>query len=376
MHIGVPRETLRHDYRVGLTPSVAGLLTQRGHTVLVEHDAGLEAQFLDRDYQRAGAQIAWSREEVYKRSELICRVGKLAAEDIDLLAPGVTVAGFHHLAVAGREAIERLAKLETTLIGYEVIRDPAGSLPVLLPMSEIAGKMAVHLAAYYLQNFPGGRGILLANVPGVPPPTVLVLGAGTVGRTAARQALELGAHVILVDSEMAKLRAASEALGQGLVTSLANLDRLERYTAFADVVIGAVLVPGSRAPFLVSEAMVEAMKPGSVIIDVAIDQGGCVETSRPTTHEQPTFVAHGVVHYCVPNMTANVARTASRALASAVLPCIRELADQGLETALRQHPGLAAGVYLYRGNVVSSEVAGALGLPAASLPELLGTSGE
>jgi alanine dehydrogenase len=371
MLIGIPRETRRHEHRVGLTPSAVGLLVERGHAVLVEHDAGSEARFVDRDYQRSGAQIVWSPEEVYRRADLVCRVGALGPEDIGRAKPGLAVAAFHHLAVAPREAVERLAGLSATLIAYELIRDAEGGLPVLWPMSEIAGRMAVHLAAYYLQNEAGGRGILLANVPGVPPPTVLILGAGTVGRTAAHQALDSGAHVILVDSDLGKLREVNQALAGRAATSLAHADRLARFSAIADVVIGAVLVPGSRAPYLITEAMVKAMKPGSVVIDVSIDQGGCVETSRPTTLDQPTFTAHGVIHYCVPNMTSNVARTASRALANGVVPFVLALADRGIAEALAAQPGLAAGVCLYRGRVVRREVAEVVGLQAAPLAELL-----
>lgn len=371
MDIGVPKETHRHEHRVGLTPSAVTRLTQRGHTVVVESDAGLTAHFSNQNYEAAGAQIVYSREEAYKRAEVVCRVGQLTPDELPLLRHGQTVCSWHHLAVARRELVERLLALEITLIGYEVIRDEEGGLPALWPMSEMAGRMAVHLAAYYLQNEAGGRGILLANVPGVPPPTVLILGAGTVGRTAALQALDSGAHVILVDADLRKLRDANRELGGRAVTAVADQGRLGRFTRIADVVIGAILIPGSKAPFLVTEEMVEAMKPGSVILDVSIDQGGCVETSRPTTPDQPTFTAHGVIHYCVPNMTASIARTGSRAMANAVLPYVLELADRGLDGALRALPGLAEGVYVYRGKVVKPQVGETLHLPASDLGELL-----
>jgi alanine dehydrogenase len=376
MLIGIPRETRRHEHRVGLTPSAVERLVGHGHRVFVEHEAGAAARFGDRDYQRAGGEIAWSPEEVYRRSDLVCRVGALSAPEIELLKPGLVVAAFHHLALAPREVLERLAALAVTLIAYELIRDGNGGLPVLSSMSEIAGPLAVHLGAYYLQNEAGGRGILLGNVPGVPPPTVLILGAGTVGRTAARQALDAGAHVIVVDSDLGKLREIDRALAGRAVTSLAHGERLARFSAIADLLIGAVLVPGSRAPYLVTEAMVRAMKPGSVILDVSIDQGGCVETSRPTTLDDPTFVAHGVVHYCVPNMTANVARTASRSLANAVLPHLLELADRGLEEALATRPGLAQGVCLYRGRPVQRQVGEALAVESVPLAQVLGGKGR
>jgi len=262
-------------------------------------------------------------------------------------------------------------ELELTLIGYEVIRDAEGELPVLLPFSEMGGVLAVHTAAHHLQAEMGGRGILLGNVPGVAPPTVLILGAGTAGTTAARQAVATGAHVIVVDSELTKLRELNREVAGHVVTDLSRLVRLERYVAIADVVIGAVLVPGSRCPTLITEEMVKTMKPGSVIIDLSIDQGGCMETSRPTTLDNPTFVVHNVIHFCVPNMTANIPRTASRALANASLPYIQALADQGLDQALRDDPGLAAGVYLYRGKMINARLGETLRVAVSSLDELL-----
>lgn len=235
----------------------------------------------------------------------------------------------------------------------------------------MAGQMAVHIAAHYLQNESGGRGILLGNVPGIAPPTVLILGAGSVGHSAARQAMASGAHVIVVDEELAKLRWIAKEFSGQVVTAVAGMAQLERFTRIADVVIGSVLIPGAHSPILVTEEMVKAMKPGSVILDISIDQGGCVETSRPTTLDSPTFVAHDVVHYCVPNMTANIARTASRALANAALPTIRDVSRKGLDDAVRDHPGLAAGVYMYRGKLVNDEVGATLGIPTAPLAQLV-----
>lgn len=370
MIVGVPRETHRHEHRAGLTPSAVSRLCERGHSVVVEAGAGADAHFTARDYQNAGAQVVYSREEAYRRADLVCRVGVIAGDELDLLRRGSTLCAFHHLAVAPRAIVEALLDLEVTLIGYEIIADPDGALPVLIPLSEMAGRMAVHTAAGLLQNEAGGRGILLGDVPGVPPPTVLVLGAGTVGTAAARQAIASGAHVMVVDHEMRRLRRISREI-PGVVTAVAGRGRLERFTAIADVVIGAVLVPGGRAPFLVTEAMVRAMKSGSVIVDVAIDQGGCVETSRPTALDAPTYQAHGVTHYCVPNMTADIARTASRALANAALPYLARLADLGVDEALRRDPGLAEGVYLYRGRLVQPRVGEVLGMPTARLADLL-----
>ena len=371
MNIGVPRESHRHEHRTGLTPSGVARLVRLGHTVAVERGAGAEAHFSDRDYERAGAQIVYNREEAYRRSDLVCRVGALDPSDLELVRTGSTLCGFHHLAVAPRETVERLMELEITLVGYEVVAERDGSLPVLVPMSEMAGQMAVQIAANLLQNEPGGRGILLGDVPGVPPPTVLVLGEGAVGTSAARQAAAAGAHVIVVDAELRRLRRLAAAV-PGAVTAVAGLDRLERFTAIADVVIGAVLVPGGRSPFLVTEGMVRGMKRGSVVIDVSIDQGGCIETSRPTSLPDPVFRVHDVLHYCVPNMTANIARTASRALTSAALPYVAHLAERGVERALAAEPGLARGVYLFRGAIVHARAGEALGLPRTPLEQLLG----
>ncbi len=371
MNFGVPRETRRHERRVGLTPWAVGQLVAAGNTVVVERDAGRAARFTDREYQEAGGTVVYSHEEAFGRADVVCGVGLVSAEEADLLRPGIVLCGFQHLVVAPRPIVDRLAALEITAIGYELVENAQGSRTILTAMSEMAGEMAVFTAAHYLQNEEGGRGILLSHVPGVAPPTVLVLGAGTVGRSAAARALTMGAHVIVLDEDLAKLRAVSAELGAQIVTELATADRLARYTAIADVVIGAILIPAARAPLLITEDMVREMRAGSVIIDVSIDQGGCVETSRPTTLENPVFVVHDVVHYCVPNMTANVARTASRALSDVLLRPLRALAAKGLDVGLREDPGLAAGCYLYRGKLVNEALARALGLAPASLPGLL-----
>lgn len=371
MNIGVPREVHRHEHRVGLTPFAVSRLVQQGHTVCVETKAGEQAHFHDRDYERGGAQIVYTAEEAYRRADLVCRVGMLGADDLDLLRPGSIVCGFQHLAVAPRDVVTRLIELDTTLISYELIRDDGDSRPVLVPFSEMGGRLAVQLAAHYLQIEAGGRGVLLGNLPGVPPPTVLILGAGGVGRSAARLALAMGAHVIVLDEDLKKLAELNRCVGAPVVTALAAVERLMQYTPIADVLIGAVLIPGERAPFVVTEKMVHSMKRGSVIVDVSIDQGGCVETSRPTTLDNPTFTVHGVVHYCVPNMTASIARTASRALAHAALPYLLELADKGLDRALAEDGGLAAGTSLLRGKVVQAALGHALGVAATPIARLI-----
>lgn len=371
MFIGVPKEIHRHEHRVGLTPFAVSQLVAEGHTVNVETGAGEKAHFTDRDFEEAGAQIVYGREEAYHRSELVCRISRPSTEELDLLAPGGIIAAFQHLAVIPRENVDRFMELELTMIGYDILEDDTGDFPVLNPFSEMAGQMVIPIAAHFLQAEKGGRGILVGNVPGVPPATVLIIGAGTVGHAAARSALGAGAHVLVVDEDMGNLRKLSKDLIGRPVTALATQERLSRYTEIADVVIGAVLVPGKRTPALITEDMVKKMKAGSVIIDVSIDQGGCVETSRPMTLEQPTFIQHGVVHYCVGNMTANVPRTASRVLTNAALPYVKALAEGGVKGAVRADPALARSLYLYEGKMVHAGLGEHFGIPTHNLNDLL-----
>lgn len=372
MIIGMPHETRGHEHRVGLTPFAVSKLTGLGHTVVVERGAGEDAHFSDTHYQRAGAQIVYSSEEVLRRSALVCCVGRLDREQAQFLTRGATVCGFQHLAVAGPEVVGPMRDREVTLIGYELVEDGSGEAPILVPFSEMAGHMVLQIAARYLQTEEGGRGILMGAVPCVAPPTVLVLGAGRVGHAVARHALMAGAHVIVMDSDVGKLRRLHDETNGQVVTIVAGSDRLDRFTSIADVICGSVLIPGGRSPFLVSEDMVREMKQGSVIIDVSIDQGGCIETSRPTTLADPVFETHGVLHYCVPNMTSNIARTASRALASAALPYLIELAERGPENALRDDRGLAAGCYMFKGELVHRRVGDSLDIPVTPIERLLG----
>jgi len=371
MVIGVPKEMHRHEHRVGLTPFAVAKLTHCGHSVYIERDAGQAAHFTDEAYADTGAQIVYDPSEVYGRSDLVCRFGALSPDELEYVKEGSTICGFHHLAVAPRDAVETLMKRKATLIGYEIVQDDEGQLAALWPMSELAGQMAVDMAAQLLRYESGGRGIILGTATGLPPATVVILGAGAVGSSAARFALDRGAHVLLIDNDLKKLHRVNWELGGRVVTALGGTARLERYTAIADVLIGAILIPGGRSPLLVTEEMVKAMKPGSVIIDVSIDQGGCVETSRPTTLDNPTFRVHDVVHYCVPNMTADIPRTASRAMANGALPFIMEMAEKGARQALRDNEGLGRGVYLYEGKMVNQLTGETLGIPAVPLSDLL-----
>jgi alanine dehydrogenase len=371
MKIGVPRESRSHEHRVGLTPFGVAQLREHGCEVLVQDEAGRDSHFTSEDYAEAGAAIVYQAEEIFGRADVVCKIGQPAAAEVQLMRPGTAVVGFMHLAVMPSETVRAVGEGETTVIGYETVEDEHGGHPVLSVLSEIAGQMAVHRAACLLEHESGGRGIVLGNVPGIPPPTVVVLGAGTAGWTAARTALACGAHVIVMDARMSRLRNAIGRGCAGAVTALVSPRNLSRFVPIADVLIGAVLIPGARAPFVVDEELVKAMKPGSVILDLSIDQGGCVATSRPTSYDSPTYELHGVTHFCVPTMTTNVPRTASRATTLAALPFLTQIAGEGLSAALRSNPGLARGVYVYRGKLVHGPAARALGMDVTPLMDLL-----
>lgn len=374
MIVGVPREHVPHEHRVGLTPFGVQRLASLGHTVLVESGAGEDARFADADYELAGATIIGQPEQVWSRADLICRVGSLQQPELELLREQAVVCGFHHLVVANRRTIESLRARGTTMVGYEILEDHQGRRPVLTALSEIAGKLSIQIICHLLQHEEGGRGLILGGVPGISPATVVILGAGNVGRTAARTAMALGAHVVMLDSRVEKLREAIAACGDHLVTAVATPRNLEKFTAIADALIGAVIQPGGRSPSIVTEAMVTSMKRGSVILDLAIDQGGCVETSRPTTLGEPTFTKHGIRHYCVPNITSNVPRTASRALTLSVLPILTWIAEGGIQGALHADLGLRRGIYIYQGQIVHSHLAQSIGVMAEPLEMLLGSS--
>ena len=348
MNIGVIRERGAFDRRVALTPPVARRLVGAGHTVWVETGAGDGAMFRDTEYIRSGAQIAYSPAEVIQRAELVAKISRPTAEELSLCAPGMALMAFYHLAVAGRALVDALAERQLTAIGCEIIQQDDGRLPVLAAISAIGGQMTVPIAAHLLRSSSGGRGILLGGTPGVPPARVVILGAGSVGSAAARTAAATGARVTAFDIEPRKLRRVMEQV-PGVETCLADEDAIAAAVAGADVVIGAVLVAGARTPHVVTRAMVERMQPGSAILDVSIDQGGCVETSRPTTIGEPTFVYKGVTHFCVPNFTADLGRTSSVAIAQAMLPYLLEIAGHGVDAAIERCAELARGVYTLRG---------------------------
>jgi alanine dehydrogenase len=375
MIVGIPKETLRHEHRVGLTPFGAARLGELGCAVLVEHDAGRDSHFGDADFEAAGARIVYEPDEIHARADLVCQISRVAPDQAGRMRPGAAVCGFMHAAVMPAETLRALAAREASVLGWEAVEDAGGTHPVRRALSEIAGQLAVQWAGQLLQVEAGGRGIVLGNVPGIAPATCVVLGAGTAGWTAARLALAHRAHVIVLDLEIDKLRGAAENGCEHAVTAVASERNLRRYVPIADVLLGAVAARRGRTPCLVSEDMVASMKPGSVILDLSIDDGGCVETSRPTTLDRPTFKAHGVTHFCVPNMTASVPRTASRAMSLATVPYLARIVRHGFDAAIRADAGLGLGVQLHKGKAVSEAAAAALAVPVVRIDEIPADAG-
>lgn len=363
MEIGVPKEVRDLETRVGLTPAGVLGLVQAGHKVYVERNAGAGAGFSDEDYRRAGGQIVFSAAEAYGRADIVAKVTRPAAQEHVLFRPGQTIFSFLHLTVASPDLLEALAGHEITAIAYELIENQDGVRPVLRPASQIAGRMAPIIAGHLLTSVqpPAGRGILLSGLPGVPPAAVVILGAGVLGTSAARAFVGVGAQVTVLDRDVAKLQHLEDMLNGQITTMVSNEYNLNRVVQFADVLIGAVMIPGRRAPVLVSREMVRWMRPGSIIIDFAIDQGGCVETSRPTTLRDQTFVAEEVIHHCVPTMTAVVGRTTSYAITNAALPYLLAVAEFGPAEAAHRETALSRGINLLQGQLVHPEVARALG---------------
>jgi len=357
MIIGVPEETKTDEYRVGLLAVGAELLTRDGHTVLVEKEAGVGSGFADEQYSAVGAQIVDSGEEIYARAEMIVKVKEPQPPEIGMLRAGQIVFGYFHFA-ALRELTWQCLEAGITAVAYETLRDPQGRLPLLTPMSEVAGKMSIHEGAKYLERPMMGRGILLGGVPGVAPANVLILGGGVVGANAASIAAGMGANVTIMDINLERMRYLDEIMPANVTTIYCDPHAVEDYAIGADLVIGAVLIPGGRAPMLIDRALLKKMKPGSVIVDVCVDQGGCIETCRPTTHHEPTYIVDGVVHYCVTNIPGAVSRTSSQALCNATLPYVRELASLGVDAFAAVDEGHAAAVNLRDHRLVNEAVSG------------------
>jgi alanine dehydrogenase len=361
MRIGVPKEIKVHEYRVGLTPGSVEELVEEGHQVSVETGAGMGIGFSDDKYQAAGATIAVNAANVFADSELIVKVKEPQLSECAMLRSGQMLFTYLHLAADPAQA-RALMTSGVSAIAYETVTAANGGLPLLAPMSEVAGRMSVQVGAHCLEKESGGIGKLLGGVPGVAPARVVILGGGMAGTNAALIALGMQADVTVLDKSVARMRWLADRFGSALRVVMANPETVRDHVLKADLVIGAVLVPGAAAPKLVSRDMVKAMRPGSVLVDISIDQGGCFETSRPTTHSAPTYVEEGVVHYCVTNMPGAVAHTSALALNNATLPFVRALAELGLG-ALREDPHLAAGLNVHRGAITHAAVAEALGLP-------------
>ncbi len=368
MVVGVPKETKVAEQRVALTPAGARALSDAGHDVLVETGAGTGSSFRDEEYAAAGARVV-DVAEVWDKALLVLKVKEPVAEEVARIGEGQTLFTYLHLAPMP-DLVRALQRRGVLAIAYETVERADGSLPLLTPMSEVAGRLAIQEGAHYLGRAYGGRGIMLSGVPGVPPGNVVVLGAGTVGLNAARIALGLGADVSLLDINLDRLRHADDLFGGRVVTLASNAFNIEQVTQRADLLVGAVLVAGARAPRLVTEALVRRMKPGAVIVDVAVDQGGCIETIHPTTLLEPVYTLHGVLHYGVTNMPALVPRTSTFALTNATLPYALDLARKGTERAVRESAELARGVNIWRGRVVYPAVAAAVGEAPLPITEL------
>jgi len=369
MIVGIPKEIKAHEYRVGILPVGVETLVAAGHRVLVEAAAGVGSGILDADYQRNGAEIAKSADQIYAQSDLIMKVKEPQAQEFDLLRDGQAVFTYLHFA-ADRPLTEAMLQRGITAVAYETIADDHGGLPLLVPMSEVAGRMSIQEGAKYLEKPTEGRGILLGGVPGVMPAKVVILGGGIVGSNAAKVAAGLGANVMILDINVDRLRYLDDIMPANVTTLYSDRHTILSQIATADLVIGAVLIPGALAPRLLTAADLKRMKPGSVIVDVAIDQGGCLETSRPTTHGEPIFIEEGVVHYCVTNMPGAVGRTSTFALCNVTLPFAREMAGQGVLEAAKDSAAVASGINTHKGQLTNQAVAEAHDLAYTPLAEI------
>jgi alanine dehydrogenase len=361
MVIGVPKETKDQEYRVAMTPAGVQIVTARGHHILIEQGAGEGAGITDEEYAAVGAELVATAAETYARAEMICKVKEPVPSEYGYLQSDQILFTFLHLAPC-LELTQALLQRRVVAIAYETVETTDGRKPLLEPMSEIAGRMALPIAAHYLSSPLGGRGVLLSGVPGVPPATVTILGGGIVGYNAARMAAGMGASANLLELDASRMRSLDEVLPHNVTTLMSNPLNIEECLRQADVLVGAVLIPGAKAPRLVTRDMVKLMKPGSVIVDVSVDQGGCVETTRPTTHSDPVYQVSGIIHYCVANMPGAYGRTATFALTNVTLPYILEIAERGWKRVAQEHPEIAKGLNVVHGNVTYPAVADAHGM--------------
>lgn len=362
MIIGVPKEVKPDEYRVAVVPAGVEQLKRGGHTVVIERGAGVGSGLADADYEAYGAEMVSSAAEVWARAELICKVKEPLAQEIPMIRKGQVVFTYFHFA-ASRQLTEGVRDSGCVAIAYETIHDREGRLPLLAPMSEVAGKMSIQEGAKYLEKPMEGRGILLGGIPGVEPANVLVLGGGIVGTNAAKLAAGLGANVTIMDIDLYRLRYLDDVMPANVSTVYSTPEAIRRHLETSDLVIGAVLIPGARCPMLVRRENLKLMRPGAVIVDVGVDQGGCCETTKPTTHKNPTYIVDGVVHYGVANMPGAVARTSTFGLTNATIPYLVKLANLGYEKACAQDPGLAKGINMWHGKITYKPVAEAFDLP-------------
>lgn len=351
MDFGVPKEVRPYEQRVGLTPAGVYALTQRGHRVYIQRDAGLEAGFTDEDYRIVGGTICYNAEEVFGRADVVLKLTRITKDEYQHLREEQTILSFLHMSVASTDLSDALQNAEITAIAYEMIENDDGQLTVLHATSQVVGRLAPIIAGHYLESTRGGTGILLSGIAGVPSAEVVIIGAGVVGSNAASAFLGLGVQVTVLDSDYHKLVELDQTFKGRVNTLMSTSYNLNRVLRFANVVVGAVLVRGQRAPIIITRELVKSMRPGTVLIDFSIDQGGCSETSRPTTHFDPVYLDEGVIHYCVPNAPARVARTASHAHTNAALPYILEIAKLGVDTAIENHSSLKRGLQVYKGEL-------------------------
>jgi alanine dehydrogenase len=370
MIAGILKEIKTEEYRVSMTPAGVEIMKDNGHTLLVEKNAGVGSGFDDKAYVAAGAEIVRTAKEIYRRSDMVMHVKEPQPSEYDLIRKDQIVFAYFHLAA--NEALTRaMIKSKSIAIAYETIQRADGSLPLLIPMSEVAGRMAIQEGAKYLEMEYGGEGVLLGGVPGVEPATVLVIGAGTVGTQAARMACGLGARVYVVDSCLHRLRYLNDVMPQNCFTLNSSPATIRRLIREADLIVGSVLIPGAKAPKLVTRDMLKTMKKGAVLVDVSIDQGGCFETSRMTTHKDPVYTIDGIIHYCVGNMPGAVAKTSTLALTNSTLPYAVEIANKGWKKAMKENPEIRKGANVINGQVTFKGVADAFGLKLASIDKLL-----
>lgn len=372
LKIGLPKETSNDERRLSLTPGGVSILSANGHEIYVEKNAGIDAHFSDQDYADAGAEISYSAEDLFSKSEMIVKVAPPTKTELEWMQPNQILLSALHLGNTTHEFISTLIKKGVCAIGYEFIKSQDSQFPIVRMMHEITGSMAVQIAAHYLENNSDGQGIMLGGISGIPPATVAILGAGITGEYAARTALGYGAQVFVMDNDLSMLRQLENALDRRIITATANHQYLSTALESADVVIGAAMTEGERAPCWVTDPMVQSMKKGSVIVDTVIDQGGCVSSSRPTTHSNPVFLKYDVIHYCVPNIPSNVARTATYALNNVIVPYLIELGDAaGIHDCLWKNTALRNGTYIYKKHLTKKALADQFDMPSRDIEMLI-----